>query len=91
MENANDEPERTPELNGLVESVLSVENLAFACGFYEQVLGLGRLRPPGARKTGKRTNTTRQDIAAKFEDSLRDFVDTSITVKGWDWRFYFFL
>ena len=70
MENANDEPERTPELNGLVESVLSVENLAFACGFYEQVLGLGRLRPPGARKTGKRTNTTRKNVGTKYNDVL---------------------
>ena len=42
MEKAN-EPERAPELSGLVESALFVENLAFACGFYEQVLSLSKI------------------------------------------------
>jgi catechol 2,3-dioxygenase-like lactoylglutathione lyase family enzyme len=44
MEKANDEPERAPKLNGLVESTLFVENLPRAIGFYEKVLGLRKIQ-----------------------------------------------
>jgi catechol 2,3-dioxygenase-like lactoylglutathione lyase family enzyme len=33
-----------PKLNGLVETALFVENLARACDFYEQVLGLTKIQ-----------------------------------------------
>jgi len=53
MEKADDEPERAPELNGLVETGLFVENLAFACGFYEQVLGLRKVETTRDKEEGK--------------------------------------
>jgi catechol 2,3-dioxygenase-like lactoylglutathione lyase family enzyme len=36
--------ETGPKLNGLVETALFVENLPRACDFYEQVLGLRKIR-----------------------------------------------
>ncbi len=44
MEKADDNPERAPELNGLVETALFVENLARASVFYENVLGLEKIK-----------------------------------------------
>lgn len=43
MEKADDTRE-TPQLNGLVETTLFVEDLPRACGFYEQVLGLAKIK-----------------------------------------------
>jgi catechol 2,3-dioxygenase-like lactoylglutathione lyase family enzyme len=39
-----EETNRKPTLNGLVESALFVEDLARACDFYEQVLGLSKVK-----------------------------------------------
>ena len=36
--------EKAPQLNGLVETALFVEDLERACDFYEQVLGLQKIR-----------------------------------------------
>jgi len=39
--------EKTPPLNGLVETALFVEDLSKACDFYETVLGLPKLKTSG--------------------------------------------
>src|SRR6266849_2031408 len=44
MEKANHTLEPPSKLNGLVETALFVENLARACAFYEQVLGLVKIK-----------------------------------------------
>jgi len=44
MEKADEPPKKTPQLNGLVETALFVEDLPRACDFYEQVLGLSKLK-----------------------------------------------
>jgi catechol 2,3-dioxygenase-like lactoylglutathione lyase family enzyme len=44
MEKADDETKAEPKLNGLVETALFVEDLPRASAFYEQVLGLKRVK-----------------------------------------------
>jgi len=44
MEKADHETEREPTLNGLVETALFVEDLARASVFYENVLGLEKIK-----------------------------------------------
>jgi catechol 2,3-dioxygenase-like lactoylglutathione lyase family enzyme len=44
MEKADDNPERAPKLNGLVETALFVNDLPRASTFYEQVLGLKKVK-----------------------------------------------
>ena len=44
MEKADDKSKSEPKLNGLVETALFVEDLARARAFYEQVLGLQKIK-----------------------------------------------
>lgn len=44
MEDADNVREETPQLNGLVETALFVEDLPRASTFYEQVLGLEKIK-----------------------------------------------
>ncbi len=44
MEKADRETETEPKLNGIVETALFVENLPRACDFYDQVLGLSKVK-----------------------------------------------
>jgi len=44
MEKTDDETKSEPKLNDLVETALFVENLPRACDFYEQVLGLEKIK-----------------------------------------------
>ena len=53
MEKAKHGPQHPPTLNWLAESDPFVENLTFACGFYEQVLGLRKVETTRDKEEGK--------------------------------------